>query len=111
MKKILLATAMAALTAAPAFAQQVWMGQPAPAPVNPYASSWSTGYGPQYGYGAVRGPYAAVGATGSYMTQPGFAPNAVFSIDGQYIGSDPDPFIQNSLRRDEDILLGRGPTG
>ena len=99
MRKLLLATAIATLATAPAIAQQGL----APAPVNPYA-------GPQYQSRMVSGPYASVGVqAGPY--QPMFAPSApvVVSIDGRYLGADPDPFIRQSLIRDQDQILGSGP--
>ena len=103
MRKLLLATAIATLAAAPAIAQQGL----APAPVNPYA-------GPQYQSRMVSGPYASVGVqAGPYATQqPGFALSApaAVSVDGRYLGADPDPSIRHSLIRDQDQILGRGPT-
>jgi hypothetical protein len=131
-RKLLLATAIATLTAAPAFAQQGL----APAPVQPYETSWTNEYGarweggwsqrnvnlgvgvyagPTYAYttpqyGAVSGPYASAEVGGSYVMQPGFAPSApaAVSIDGRYLGADPDPFIRQSLIRDQDQILGSG---
>lgn len=137
MRKLLLATAIATLTAAPVLAQQGL----APAPNQPYANSWTNAYGPQweqrgwshsrvrygatvqadpayayaapqYHYGAVSGPYAAVDVdAGPYaMTGFGFATSpAAVSVDGRYLGNDPDPFIRHSLIRDQDEILGRGP--
>ena len=129
MRKLLLATAIATLTAAPALAQQGL----APAPNQPYANSWTNAYGPQweqrgwshsrvqagpayaytapqYHYGAVSGPYAAVDVDAGPYAMTGFATSpAAVSVDGRYLGNDPDPFIRHSLIRDQDEILGRGP--
>lgn len=103
MRKLLLVTAIATLVAAPAIAQQGLM----PAPVNPYA-------GPQYQSRAVSGPHASVGmqAAPYAMQRPGLALSApaAVSVDGRYLGTDPDPFIRQSLVRDQNQILGRGPT-
>jgi hypothetical protein len=100
-RKLLLATAIATLVAAPAIAQQGL----APSPVNPYA-------GPQQQHRAVSGPYAAVGGpSGPYAAEPMLAPSApvAVSTDGRYLGADPDPFIRLSMIRDQDQILGSGP--
>ena len=131
-KLFLAATAVATLVAMPAVAQQsMWMGQPAPAPTYPYASSWTNTYGATPSYGqrmvgydqramgydrrAASLPYAstAEGSAQGYMSQPGFygpGSGVVVSVDGRYIGQDPDPSIQSGLERDANQMLGRGPT-
>jgi hypothetical protein len=116
-RKLFFATAIAALATAPALAQQV-----APAPTQPYQSSWTNEYGatwedraPRYGmisapYAYTGAPYASVNA-GPFAMQAPVAPSApvAVSIDGRYLGADPDPFIRHSLIRDQDQILGTGP--
>jgi hypothetical protein len=146
MKRILLATAIAAVAATPVLAQAT--RQPTPAPNYPYQNSWTNTYGaePRWQHGAVARPYAyapgamayapgamvasgpmavapapmsdAAGnpfawanATTGTVVPPLGSPYAVESINGRYIGADPDPRIRQSLIRDQQVLLGSGPGG
>jgi len=101
-RKLLLATAIATLATAPALAQQSL----APAPVNPYAGPQS-----QMQYNTQSNAYAPGFVAGPFAAAPDFATSApaAVSIDGRYLGADPDPFIRLSLIRDQDQILGSGP--
>jgi hypothetical protein len=91
MKMIVAAAALAAVIASPAVAQDLFMPQPRQG-TEAYAQSWP-------------GEPAAEDAFASAVpnNQPSHSDNPawdVYDTTGEYVGSDPDPFIRNELARD-----------
>lgn len=90
MKKLIIATAIAAATATPSFAQYYSPGFEGPFANEPYFAAEPT---PGFGfYGPGFGAYAA--APGAYAYGPG-----VVYDNGEYLGADPDPNVRLDLLR------------
>lgn len=97
MKRILFATAVAAMAATPALAQSMWTSQPATGPDYPYQNSWTNTYGSDARVGATVRPYG-YGMSGPYAMAPGYSSGAFsgpYAYGGVYNGLAPSPINPN----------------
>lgn len=100
MKKTIIAAALAAFAAAPAFAQQPEppVTQTQPRPVEPYLAAPVQ---PNADAGTLPQP-------GTFAYEGYAGPNVVVSMDGRIVGQDPDPNVRFDLQRNADHILGYG---
>jgi hypothetical protein len=93
MKTIIAVAAFAALVASPALAQDMYLQSQTQQPVQGvFAQAWQGGIGTVDAFASAN--------VDNQLPRSNSGAWDVYDTSGEYIGSDPDPFIRNELARD-----------